>query len=170
VEARYDATDRLTAARAALTTAGTTATVTVQVKGGKARVVRQGQKPAEFDVPRGTIVTSAPDWSDVFLLCRRYDRGRKGKQEYPGLWIHPTRPPQRLTFSIEWQRADTIRHAGKDLALGRYRIRIRNNNAYVAWADGQGRLIRLLPLPHKEKAAGMTLAGYEPSAARLGAE
>src|SRR5262249_48272474 len=71
VEARYDAQDRLTAARATLTTRGVARSATVQVKDGKAAVRREGQQPAEFDVPRGTIVTSAPDWSDVFLLCRR---------------------------------------------------------------------------------------------------
>jgi hypothetical protein len=167
VEARYDAEDRLTAARATLTARDGVKAATVHVKDGRATVQRAGQRPAEFDVPRGTIVTSAPDWSDIFLLCRRYDRRRKGKQDHPALWIHPTQPPQRLTFSIEWQGADTIRHAGKELELSRYRIRIRNNSAYAAWADARGRLVRLIPLPGKGTAPGMTLAGYERSAAAL---
>jgi hypothetical protein len=167
VEARYDAEDRLTAARATLKTSAGVQAVTVQVKDGKATIQRTGQQPVELDVPRGTIVTSAPDWSDVFLLCRRYDRSRQGKQDHPALWIHPTQPPQRLTFSIEWQGTDTIRHAGKAVELSRYRIRIRNNSAYAAWADARGRLVRLIPLAGKGTAPGMTLEGYERSAATL---
>jgi hypothetical protein len=167
VTARYDAEDRLTAATATLKARDGIKAATVHVKDGKATVQRAGQPPAEFDVPRGTIVTSAPDWSDVFLLCRRYDRKRKGKQDHPALWIHPTQPPQRLTFSIEWQGSDTIRHAGKEMVLGRYRIRIRNNSAYAAWADARGWLVRLIPLSGKGMAPGMTRDGYERSAAAL---
>jgi hypothetical protein len=167
VESRYDAEDRLTAASATLTWRGAAKAATVQVKDGTATVRREGKEAAECDVPRGTIVTSAPDWSDVFLLCRRYDRGRKGKQDFPALWIHPTQPPRRMTFSIEWQGADTIRHAEKELPLSRYVIHIRNNSAYAAWADSRGRLIRLIPLPRKGTAPGMTLEGYERSAAAL---
>jgi hypothetical protein len=167
VEARYDAEDRLTSARAALTGDGKTTTATVTLKGDKATVTRQGQQPQQFDVPKGTIVTSAPDWTDVFLLCRRCDPGRKGKQEFPALWIHPTQPAQRLTFSIERQGTDVTEHDGKKQELGRYRIHIRNNSAYAAWTDARGRMVRLIPLPAKGTTAGLTLEGYEKSAAGL---
>jgi hypothetical protein len=103
----------------------------------------------------------------VFLLCRRYERPRKGKQEFPALWIHPTQPPQLLTFSIEWQGTDSIEHDGKKIELNRFAIRIRNNSAYVAWADAQGRLVRLIPLPLPKGAAGLTREGFEKSAAGL---
>src|SRR5262245_25649622 len=167
VEARYDTEDRLTSAKAALTSGDSTKKVAVKAKEGKATVERDGTGPAEFEIPKGTIVTSAPDWSDVFLLCRRYDRTRKGKQEFPALWIHPEKPARRLTFSIEWQGSDSIERDGKKVDLGRYQIRIRDGSAYAAWADGEGRMIRLIPLPAKGATGGFTLEGYEKSAAEL---
>lgn len=167
VEARYDPKERLIGASAILTADGTRKSTTVEVKNGKATVKREGEKSIEFDVPNGTIVTSAPDWTDAFLLCRRYDRDKKGKQEFPALWIHPTQQPQRLTFSIERQGSDSIEANGKKIELGRYQIRIRGNSGYVAWADDKGRMIRLIPLPFKDPTAGMTLEGYEKSSAGL---
>jgi hypothetical protein len=167
VEARYDAEDRLTGAKAVLTKGGMAKTVSVQVKEGKATVKREGQEPQELETPQGTIVTSAPDWTDIFLLCRRYDRQKKGKQEFPALWIHPTQPALRLTFSIEWQGTDLIERAGKKSELDRYLIRIRNNSPYAAWADAQGQLIRLIPLPMKDSTPGLTREGYEKAAAGL---
>jgi hypothetical protein len=167
VETRYDAHDQPVTARVVLTQDGLSKTARVLVKDSKATVTREGQPPAAFDAPKGTIVTSAPDWTDVFLLCRHYDRKRKGKQESPALWIHPTQPPQQLTFSIELQGSDAIEHDGKKIDLGRYEIVIRGNSRYVAWADTQGRMIRLVPLPVKGTASGLTLEGYEKSAAGL---
>jgi hypothetical protein len=167
VVTRYDAEDRPIAAKAVLTTRGIAQSATVEVKDGKATVRREGQESREFDAPKGTIITSAPDWSDVFLLCRRYDRQRKGKQEFPALWIHPTELPQRLTFSIEWQGTDQIERDDTKIELGRYAIRIRNNSAYVAWADAQGRMVRLIPLPLKETAPSLTQEGFEKTAAEL---
>jgi hypothetical protein len=46
-------------------------------------------------------------------------------------------------------------------------IRIRNNSGYAAWADAQGRMVRLIPLPGKDAAAGLTLEGFEKAAAGL---
>lgn len=167
VSARYDAEDRLLGASATLSADGANKAATVDVKDGKATVKREGEKPVEFDVPKGTIVTSAPDWTDVFLLSRRYDCVRGGKQEFPALWVHPTQPPQRLTFSIEQQGTDRIEVDGKKIVLARHLIRIRGNSGYVAWADDKWRMIRLIPLPFKAPAAGMTLEGHEKSAASL---
>jgi hypothetical protein len=167
VEARYAGDDRLLGASATLTSDGKIKSTTVEVKEGKATVKREGEKALEFDVPAGTIVTSAPDWTDVFLLCRRYDRDKKGKQEFPALWIHPTQPPRRLTFSIERQGSDAIAVEGRKIELDRYLIRIRGNSGYVAWADSQGKMIRLVPLPFKVSASGMTLQGFEKTARGL---
>ncbi len=167
VETRYDGHEQPTSAHVVLTRDGRVQTAKVLVKDGKATILRDG-KPAEtFDVPKGTIVTSAPDWTDVFLVCRQYDRKRKGTQEFPALWVHPAEAPQRLTFSIEWQGADTIEHHGKKTALSRYGLVIRNRSRYVAWADAEGRMIRLLPLPLKGTPSGLTLESYEKSAAGL---
>ena len=40
---------------------------------GVARVQLPEQPLKMVDVPRGVIVTSAPDWTDVLLLCARYE-------------------------------------------------------------------------------------------------
>lgn len=168
VSAAYDPQDQLTAADAALSTGKNVSAVFTDAKNGKARVKRPNVEVQEFDVPARLIVTSAPDWSDTFLLCRYYDRQKGGKQEFPGLWIHPEQPAQRLTFSIERTGNDTIEHEGKKLTLDRHLIRIRNNSAYAAWTDASGRMIKLTSLPVKEQGgAELVLAGYEKSAADL---
>jgi len=167
VEAHYDKDDRLISANSSLSDGKSSKVATVKVKDGKATVERAGAESATFDVPKGTIVTSAPDWSDVFLLCRRYDRTKMGKQEFPALWIHPEKPARRLTFSIEPQGIDALKHDSIKIELTRYLIKIRDGSAYSAWADGDGRMIRLIPLPAKKTAVGMTLEGYEKSAAEL---
>lgn len=167
VEARYDKDDHLQDAKASLSDGKSEKVVLVRVKDGKAKVERDGADAQEFDVPKGTIVTSAPDWSDVFLLCRRFDRTKNGKQEFPALWIHPEKLARRLTFTIEKQGIDNIEHDGQAIELVRLLIHIRDNSAYMAWADADGRMVRLIPLPVKDSAPGMTLEGYKKSAAGL---
>jgi hypothetical protein len=168
VTARYDDKNLLTGAEAVLVAGDDKKIVTVVVKDGKAMVQRAGQPMQEFDVPAGVVVTSAPDWTDAWLLCRRVDRAAKGKQQFPGLWIHPVDPAQRLTFAIERQGTDTIEHAGKKVELDRFTIWLRGNSAYAVWADAQGRMIKLAPLPFKDKATnGIVLEGYEKSARNL---
>lgn len=166
VTTRYDTQDHLLAADAVLAKGGNKVTVTV--KAALARVQRDGQDAQEFRVPAGVIVTSAPDWTDTLLLCRRYDRKRGGKQEFSGLWIHPTQPAQLLKFSIERTGTEQIMHAGKKLDVDRYTIRIRGPNSYVAWADGQGQMLRLVSMPFKDGTPnGLVREGYEKSAAAL---
>jgi poly(3-hydroxybutyrate) depolymerase len=167
VTARYDAQDMLAVAAATLQKGEEMPAVRVQVAAGKATIKHDGQDPQEFDVPRGTIVTSAPDWTDTFLLCQRYDRGKGGKQEFPALWIHPEKPAQRLTFSIERQGKDTVEHDSKKLELDRHLIRIRNNSEYAAWTDAAGRMIKLTSLPFKDSSTELVLEGYEKSARNL---
>ena len=168
VSARYDELDRLTGAEATLARDGEKKTVSVAVSEGKARVKRADQKAQEFEVPPGVIVTSAPDWTDTFLLCRRYDRKQGGKQSFPGLWIHPEQAGQRLTFAIERTGEDTVEHADKTLELGRYVIWLRGNSSYAAWADRNGKMIKLVPLPYRENAANwLVLDGYERSTSDL---
>jgi hypothetical protein len=144
VTARYDAKDQLRDAEAVLIKGDTKKTCRVEVSSGKAKVKREGQDAQEFEVPAGVIVTSAPDWTDTFLLCRRHDRTKAGKQETAGLWIHPEQPAQRLTFSVEKQGADRIEHAGAKLELDRVSIRIRGNTPYTGWIDAKGRMIKLM--------------------------
>lgn len=168
VTARYDRQEQLTGAQATLTKGDQKSYAVVEVSNGKAKVKREGQDAQEFETPKGVIVTSAPDWTDTFLLCRRYDRKAGGKQSFPGLWISPTQKAQLLAFTIERKGSDTIEHEGKKLELDRFTIRIRGNSEYTAWADAKGNMVRLIPMPFKEgSVTGLVLQGYEKSAVGL---
>lgn len=158
VSARYDAQDRLMSAEATLSRKAEKTTVAVEVAEGKAKVGRQ-----EFDVPPGTIVTSAPDWTDIFLLCCKFERKNGGKQTFAGLWIHPVQPAQLLKFTIEREGQDEVKHDNKRIELARFRIHIRGPNPYTAWADDKGTLVKLMP-------GGVVREGFEESTKELGAK
>lgn len=160
VSARYDALDRLRSASATLSRKDHKAAARVEVDRGKAKVLPLGKPEQEFDVPAGVLVTSAPDWSDIFLLCRHWDAKKKGKQEFAGLWIHPEQKAQLLKFTIELEGMDRALVRGKEVALNRFRIAIRGPNPYLAWADAEGVLVKLVPLPYKE-GSGLIRAGWE---------
>lgn len=164
VTARYDAKDQLRDAEATLAKGDSTKTCRVEVANGQAKVKREGQDAQEFEVPAGVIVTSAPDWTDTFLLCRRHDRAKAGKQETAGLWIHPEQPAQRLNFSVEKQGTDRIEHAGEKLELDRVSIRIRGNTPYTGWTDAKGRMIKLMQTGTPLE---LVQEGFEKSAAGL---
>jgi hypothetical protein len=165
--ARYDAANALTHAEAVLTTGDKKQTALVEVQDGKARVKREGKAVQEFQVPKGVIVTSMPDWTDTWFLCRRYDRTKAGKQEFAGLWIHPVQPAMLLTFTVERLGAETITHDGKKIELDRVSIHLRNNNPYVAWVDEKGRMVKLMALPVRVGSSVLLLEGYEKSVAGL---
>jgi hypothetical protein len=165
--AAFDRKNRLTSAEVAWILEEKGKKAKVSVAGGKARVQREGKDAQEFDVPAGVIVTSAPDWTDTFLLCRRYDRRKAGKQSFPGLWIHPLQDARRLTFHIERTGSGAIEHAGKKLVLDRFLIRLRNNSGYAAWADEKGLMIKLHALPFRAGTDMLVLEGFEKSAATL---
>ena len=156
VEARYDGSDRLLDAQASLQNG---ATARVDVVGGRAKVTVPGREDRELDVAAGVIVTSAPDWTDTFRICRRWNREQGGKQTFPGLWIHPVQPIQQLTFSAEFVRRDG------DLDV--ITIRLRNNSPYRAWVDPKGRMIKLAALPVKEGSVVLVLDGAQSAAAGL---
>jgi len=168
VHAQYDDKDCLTTAEVVLHAGDEKKAARVAVRDGKATVERDGKPAQVFDVPPGVIVTSAPDWTDTFLLCRKYDRAKGGKQEFAGLWVHPVEDAQRLTFTAERHDATAIDHDGKRVPIDRYTLRIRGNSAYAAWADGEGRMVKLVPLPYKQDAKNWLIrAGYEKSAGGL---
>ena len=98
----------------------------------------------EFQVAADPIVTTAPDWSDIFQLVRRYDGKKGGRQEFTGLWIHPVRDHLVLKFRIERVGETVIRAAGRKIALNEYRIRLRSGD-YLAWADADRRVYKLFP-------------------------
>lgn len=162
VASRYDASERLQFASVTLVSSRGEQSAHVTVTDGQAAVTRHDGTVDEFDCPPGVIVTSAPDWTDAFLLAQRFDSKSVGVQEFPGLWIHPTQPPQRLTFTV-----DAISKLGSDVAsveestgdLEPIIITLRGGSRYVAWRDGQYRLIRL----HAEKSPrpAIVLEGWE---------
>jgi hypothetical protein len=167
VEARYDAQDRLRGGHASLRNGGT---ARVLVAGGRARLTAPGREDEEMEAPPGVIVTSAPDWTDAFRICRLWDRARAGRQEFPGLWIHPVQPARRLTFSAEGVRRDRLDQGPTTLDLDVLTIRLRGNSAYRAWADPAGRMIKLASLPAGEGSTVLVLEGFESAASALPGE
>ena len=165
--AAYNRANHLTSADVSWIVDGKSKKAKVSVAGDKARIQPEGKEAQEFAVPPGVIVTSAPDWTDTFLLCRRYDRQKAGKQSFPGLWIHPLQDSQLLMFRIERTGSDTIEHAGKKLVLDRFLIHLRNNSKYAAWADEKGLMIKLHALPFRAGVDMLVLEGFEKSTAKL---
>lgn len=132
---------------------------TLTVQGTTARLKRAGGVTDLLPkVDAGAIVTTAPDWSDILQLVRRYDPARGGRQEFPGLWIHPTQPHQVLTFAVERVGGDTVTVQDQPVQLDRYRVRLRSGD-YLVWAASGSRVVKLLPAGRP--AAAVVLEGYE---------
>src|SRR5262249_9186951 len=119
----------------------------------------------QFQVAADPIVTTAPDWSDIFQLVRRYDGKKGGRQEFTGLWIHPVRDHLVLKFRIERVGEDTIRFRDRHVVLDRHRIRLRSGD-YLTWADADGRVYKLFPAGQPK--AVVVLEGFEEAANKLG--
>ncbi len=149
---RFSSAGKLQLAEAALEAATRrTATFIPEAK-GRGRLNRAGATDFLDKLPADPIVTTAPDWSDVFQLVKRYDLTKGGKQEFAGLWIHPVQPLRKLTFTVErvGENAVTVRQADKDveLKLNRFRVKLRSGE-YVVWGDAAGRVLRLVPADGK---------------------
>jgi hypothetical protein len=157
--ARFDSDNRLVEATVTTERGDEKQSASVAVTDGKAGVTRHNGENTELDCPRGVLVTSAPDWTDAFLMTRRYDRARGGKQEFAGLWIHPTQQPLRPTFTITRQGEDTVEHQGETVRLDRYAITLRGGSRYVGWSDAKGRLTKLVP--ESAPRGGIVLEGWE---------
>lgn len=154
---RYDDKRRAIDAAAVRETKAGKETVTV-VFGKDEAVLTRNKKTERLAVTPDVVVTTAPDWSDVLLVIRRYDQGAGGKQTFAGLWIHPTQDTRRLNFTVEAEKDESIVADGKRLALKRFRVTLRSG-AYLVWADRAGRVYRLMP-PGKP-AAAVILEGFE---------
>src|SRR5262249_36530999 len=148
---------RVRGAEAVRETAEGKQTVTVVFKGKEVVLTRKG-KAERLAVTPDVVVTTAPDWSDIFWVVRRYDRAKGGKQKFAGLWIHPVQDTRQLTFTAEPEKEDVIEVGGKKLPLRRYRVVLRSG-AYLVWADRAGTVYHLMP-PGKPGAA-VILEGYE---------
>jgi hypothetical protein len=138
-------------------------TVSVVFKQKEATLTRKG-KTERLMVTPDVVVTTAPDWSDIFWVIRRYDQGKGGTQKFAGLWIHPVQDVRQLTFTVEPEKDATIEVEGRKLTLKRYRVVLRSG-AYLVWADRAGRVYRLMP-PGKP-GASVILEGYEKATSGL---
>lgn len=163
--ARFDSAKRLLRATVTSARGDETQSGSVVVTDGKARVTRHEGQDTELDCPPNVIVTSAPDWTDAFLMVRRYDRARTGKQEFAGLWIHPIQQPLRPTFTITRQGEDIVENRGERVRLDRYEIALRGGTRYLAWSDARGRMVRLVPAAAPR--GGIVLQGWEWAAEKL---
>jgi hypothetical protein len=159
----FGAGNLLRRAEAVQETARGKRSVTVVFKEKEAVLTRLG-KTRRLPVAADVVVTTAPDWSDIFQVMRRYDQGKAGRQKFAGLWIHPVKEARELTFTVELLKKDTIQVGGKKVPLGRYRVQLRSG-AYLVWADRTGRVYRLAP-PGKPGAA-VILEGYEKATSEL---
>lgn len=136
---------------------------TATYRDGKANVHRSQQEQTFTCLPQ-LIVTSAPDWTDVVLLCLKYDRRRGGKQQFPALWFHPTQRAQQTTFSAEWTGSQRIQWGFLFLKVNRLMLTIRGGSRYVAWAMEDGRMMKLIPVNGDgtlRLAGSLYLEGYE---------
>lgn len=132
---------------------------------GKGKLLlRRGAKSEAIDLGEEAIFTTAPDWSDILELVRRYDARKGGKQEFAGCWFHPTRKTLELKFTIEKAGGERLRVGKADLDLTRYRIRLRSGN-YAVWALADGRVCKILA--EGSKGGGVVLEGFEKAAGVL---
>lgn len=161
---RHGLDKRLTSAEVLQETAAGKKTATLTVKGNKAQLQR-GDDTETIDLVADPVVTTAPDWSDIFQLVRRYDGTKRGRQEFAGLWIHPSKPTLKLTFTIEPVGNDAVTVNNQPLMLERYQVRLRSG-AYLVWADSTRRVYKLMP--PGAKASPVVLEGYEEATRGLG--
>ena len=131
-------------------------TASLELTAGRARIQRGGVTDL-VKAPDNPVVTTAPDWSDIFDLVRRYDAKKGGKQEFAGLWFHPTRPPLLLTFSVAKVGVVAVKVKGKEQQLDRYQVRLRSGG-YRVWARGK-QVVKILPAG--ARAVPVVLQGYE---------
>lgn len=156
---RFSAGGRLQSANVSIVSDNGRQSAQVHADGAKATVKRHDGRVDGLDCPAGIIVTSAPDWTDAFMLVRRYDRKQGGVQKFEGLWIHPTLRPLRLTLTVRHEGTDSVTKKGEPQKLERFSITLRNGSRYVAWRNGQMDLVRLVANGQPQPA--VVLNGWE---------
>jgi hypothetical protein len=110
------------------------------------------------DLPANPVVAAGPNWTDALQAVRRYDASKGGKQELAGVSIDPVQGLQKQTFTAERQGTDAVTVKDKEVKLDRYRLKARGGD-YTAWADGDGRVVRVQSLA--PKAVPVVLDGFE---------
>jgi hypothetical protein len=156
---QFDDKNHVRTAEVALTGPRGKQTATLTLLDGQAQLKRAGTTDF-LKVGPDPILTTAPDWSDVFQLVNRYNTKKGGQQEFAGVWFHPVEGARTLTFSIERVGHDKITVKEEEVRLERYLIRLRSG-AYGVWVDNGGRVIRIVPQGAAN--APVVLEGYQES-------
>ena len=159
VTSRFDSNQELTSAKVTLRRGQHSQSAKVSVTDQTATVVREGNETSELVCPRGVIVTSAPDWTDSYLAVQRFDLTGSPTQEFPGLWIHPTRKPLQLTIKLTRLGSDSVTRGNATEKLDRFLLVLRGGSRYVAWRNRQGQLVRLMTAI--KGSGGIVMAGWE---------
>jgi hypothetical protein len=155
VTMRYDRAGHVTSADAVQDRKGVTLTLGEK---GAGTMKRGGITDILKDLPDKPVVAAGPDWTDALAVLRRYDAAKGGKQEFGGMSIDPVTGFAKQTFTAERQGADTVTVKDKELKLDRYRLKLRGG-AYTAWADAEGRVVRVQGLA--PKSVPVVLDGFE---------
>jgi hypothetical protein len=172
---RYDVKNQLKSADVVREVGKAKQTASVTLQSGGRGQLRRGSVTEFVRLPDHPVVTLAAESndvapSDVFQLLLSYDPRHAGKQEFPGISLHPNPGPgpsmQAPRFSIERVGDDRIALNSKEVKLVRYRVRLRQAD-YLAWADSSGLLCKLLRLDPKAPLL-IVLKGYEEATRELG--
>jgi hypothetical protein len=161
---QFDANNNIQSAEAALSKSKTTKKATLTLFKDHARLKKEGTTEILNRVPESPIVTTAPDWSDIIQLMKRYDAKKGGKQEFGGIWFHPEEKLMMPTFTIELVGTDKITLGKKEITLYRHDIHLRSGG-YWAWSDDEGRVVRIVP--RSEGGSPVVLEGYEAATKEL---
>ncbi len=161
-----DSTGKLQTALMHLSAAGLSKTVLVRWRGGDSLDVRRHLVTEFVKVSGPPIVTTSPDWSDVWQLVQEYDRKKGGKQEFGAVWVHPSANPESLTFSIELlDDTETVVVQDHKVKLRRYLLKLRPGE-YLAWTDYAGKIIKIVK--NEARGTAIVLDGYQDATANLG--
>lgn len=160
LQIRFDKKHTVQSATVTLHTRDSKRSATTRYLPGKSAVavMRSGEsQKLTMKVPP-VLATTAPDWSDILLLLRRYNAQKGGKQEFQGVWFHPVRPAHVRTFVVEQLGKKDITVGMNKRTLLKYRVQLRSGS-YFVWADADGMVYKLMP-PKRPQAA-VFLKGYE---------
>ena len=168
VAVTLSAEGRLLSASSALEIAGAAKPKVVSVgwRGGDSLDVKRASGTEFLKVSGEPIITTTPDWSDVWQLLQKYDRKKGGKQQFAGAWVHPVEQPLAVTFSIEQiDNKETIMMQDRKVRLNRYLVRLRPGD-YLVWTDSAGTIIKIVK--NQPKSPAVVLEGYQEATAELG--
>jgi hypothetical protein len=154
---RLDKDGRLVRADALLETERVKKTAVLAFQDGGAATIKRGGITDYLKATPDAVVSTAPDWTAVFQLLRRYDAHKGGKQEFAGFWFHPVEAFRPVKFTIDRTGTAAVKVNDKTLSLDRYQVQLRDSG-YLVWADADGKVCKVLP---EGKGLPVVLEGLE---------